>query len=81
MRGARAARHYRKTLRPTPAQLAALDLKPGVNAVTFSVTSALQGTQNVSARLFLFDTHTKLVVSDVDGTITKSDVLGHLMPR
>jgi phosphatidate phosphatase PAH1 len=35
--------------------------------VTFSVHSALQGTQVVSSRLFLFEPNTKLVVSDVDG--------------
>ena len=72
---------YRKTLRTTPAQLASLGLKPGVNHVTFSVSSALQGKSIVSSRLFLFDQQTKLVVSDVDGTITKSDVLGHILPR
>ena len=43
--------------------------------------SALQGTQVVQSQIFLFKMNTKLVISDVDGTITKSDVLGHLMPR
>jgi hypothetical protein len=108
VRGARTTRPtYRKTLRPSPAQLASLNLKAGANSITFSVTSALQGTQNVcarpcfavrtpptspchpwslmtwqvSARIFLFDQHTKLVISDVDGTITRSDVLGHILPR
>jgi phosphatidate phosphatase LPIN len=29
----------------------------------------------------LFNHNTKIVISDVDGTITKSDVLGHVLPR
>ena len=33
----------------------------------------------VESTLYLWSPHTKLVVSDVDGTITKSDVLGHMM--
>ena len=39
-RTAAGRRTYRKTLRPTHAQLASLGLKPGVNHVTFSVSSA-----------------------------------------
>lgn len=31
--------------------------------------------------MFLWDYTTKIVISDVDGTITKSDVLGHVLPR
>ena len=77
----RTRRYYRKTLRPTPSQLSALNLRSGANTITFSVHSALQGTQAVSSRVFLFESNAKLVISDVDGTITKSDVLGHLMPR
>ena len=38
------------------------------------------GLQEVSAFVYLWDWNIKLVVSDVDGTITKSDVLGHLAP-
>ena len=56
----RTRRYYRKTLRPTPAQLASLGLQPGVNTITFSVHSSLQGTQSVSSRLFLFDHTTKV---------------------
>lgn len=31
-----------------------------------------------SSKIFLWDWDTKVVISDVDGTITKSDALGHL---
>ena len=74
-------RHYRKTLRPSATQLRSLGLQLGANTIEFSVHSSLQGTQIIASRLFLFESTSKLVISDVDGTITKSDVLGHLMPR
>lgn len=31
--------------------------------------------------MFLWDYTTKIIISDIDGTVTKSDMLGHLMPR
>ena len=77
----RPRRHFRKTLRPAAAQLAALGLRPGPNTIVFSVHSSLQGRQVVSSTVWLLERNTRLVVSDVDGTITKSDVLGQLMPR
>jgi phosphatidate phosphatase LPIN len=64
---------YFKALRPTSDQLKTLNLKPGVNTIKFSVSSSF-----VSARLFLWNWDDKIVISDIDGTITKSDVLGHL---
>lgn len=57
-----------------------LNLKPGPNPVTFSVTSALQGTKTVNGTIYLWPRNAKIVVSDVDGTITRSDVWGQLMP-
>lgn len=70
-----------KTLIPTHEQLESLNLKPGANAVTFQVNSRLQGCQKISGKIFLWDYRTKIVISDVDGTITRSDVMGHVMPR
>jgi len=71
---------YRKSLRPTTEQLRSLNLKPGPNPVTFSVTSSLQGTQSITSTIYFWPPNAKIVVSDVDGTITKSDLLGQLMP-
>lgn len=65
---------------PTSEQLTSLNLKKGKNVVTFSFTTELQGKQQVDARIFLWKWDTRIVISDVDGTITKSDVLGHVMP-
>ena len=58
-----------------------MDLQPGENLITFSVSSRLQGEQKVSGKIFLWDYRSKIVISDVDGTITRSDVMGHVMPR
>lgn len=71
---------YRKSLKPSSEQLSALNLKPGPNPITFSVTSALQGTKTVTGTIYLWPRNAKVVVSDVDGTITRSDVWGQLMP-
>ena len=36
--------------------------------------------QEVKTRIFLWNHNRKIVISDVDGTITKSDLLGHVLP-
>jgi phosphatidate phosphatase LPIN len=71
---------YRKTLIPSSEMLDLLDLKEGSNIISFSVHSSLVGVQTVNAFIYLWNYSSKLVISDVDGTITKSDFLGNLMP-
>ncbi|CAF0997166.1 unnamed protein product, partial [Didymodactylos carnosus] len=61
-------------------QLKKLNLKLGMNKIQFSVTTALQGTTVVESYIFLFDYLTKFVISDIDGTITRSDALGQILP-
>ena len=61
-------------------QQAQLKLQDGSNDVTFSVTTAYQGTTKCCCRIFLWNYDDKIIVSDIDGTITKSDVMGHIMP-
>ncbi|KAG6585657.1 Phosphatidate phosphatase PAH2, partial [Cucurbita argyrosperma subsp. sororia] len=65
---------------PTSKQLASLNLKEGGNTVTFTFYTAVLGRQEVDARIYLWKSNTRVVISDVDGTITKSDVLGQFMP-
>ncbi|KAI7904232.1 Lipin/Ned1/Smp2-domain-containing protein [Cokeromyces recurvatus] len=72
-------KNYAKTLRLTSDQLKNLNLKKGVNTITFSVTSAYQGTATCAAKVFYWDYDIHVVISDIDGTITKSDTMGHLM--
>jgi len=68
-----------KTLRPNSAQLESLNLNQGINTITYTVTSNLQGTQQVKGNIFLWNYDDNIIISDIDGTITKSDVMGHLM--
>ncbi|KAJ5936299.1 hypothetical protein N7454_005597 [Penicillium verhagenii] len=67
-------RNYAKTLRLTSDQLKALQLKPGANIMSFSVNKA-----TCTASMYLWNGNTPLVISDIDGTITKSDALGHVL--
>ncbi|PIL37372.1 hypothetical protein GSI_01065 [Ganoderma sinense ZZ0214-1] len=69
-------KRFAKTLRLTSDQLKMLDLKPGPNSVTFSLSST--GVAACTARLFYWDWTDQVVISDIDGTITKSDALGHV---
>ncbi|KAG0032675.1 hypothetical protein BGZ81_010286 [Podila clonocystis] len=72
------SKRYAKTLRLTSDQLKSLDLKKGSNTLTFSVTSSYQGKAVCTAKLFLWEHDYQVVISDIDGTITKSDALGHI---
>ncbi|KAH6758968.1 phosphatidic acid phosphohydrolase 2 [Perilla frutescens var. frutescens] len=69
-----------RTLTPTSKHLASLNLKEGKNVVIFTFSTAMLGKQQVDARIFLWRWDTKIVISDVDGTITRSDLLGQVMP-
>ena len=57
-----------------------LNLKQGANEIQFSVTTAYQGTTKCYCHVYLWHHSNKIVISDIDGTITKSDVLGHVFP-
>ncbi|GCE98179.1 hypothetical protein ZYGM_003131 [Zygosaccharomyces mellis] len=65
-----------KTLRLSSEQLKCLDLTYGENDLTFSVD---QGRALISSKLFVWRWNVPIVISDIDGTITKSDALGHVM--
>ncbi|KAG0054539.1 hypothetical protein BGZ83_011039 [Gryganskiella cystojenkinii] len=72
------SKRYAKTLRLTSDQLKSLNLQKGANTLSFSVTSSYQGKAVCSAKLFLWEHDYQVVISDIDGTITKSDALGHI---
>ncbi|XP_049294946.1 phosphatidate phosphatase LPIN3 [Anopheles funestus] len=71
---------YRKTLRLSSERIKELNLLDGMNKIEFSVTTAYQGTTRCMCYLFKWKHNDKVVISDIDGTITKSDVLGHILP-
>ncbi|KAL3071729.1 hypothetical protein niasHT_035630 [Heterodera trifolii] len=57
-----------------------LNLNYGSNDARFTITTKYQGTAWCSCHIYLLKWYDKLVISDIDGTITKSDVLGHVIP-
>jgi len=59
-------RNYAKTLRLTSDQLKALKLKPGENTMSFSVNRA-----TCQAYMYYWTYDVPIVISDIDGTITK----------
>jgi phosphatidate phosphatase LPIN len=69
-----------KSTRLSSEHIKKLNLKPGANQITYSITTAIQGTTKIESFIFLWNYDDKIVVSDIDGTITKSDVLGHFLP-
>uniref|UniRef100_A0A8C7G877 phosphatidate phosphatase n=1 Tax=Oncorhynchus kisutch TaxID=8019 RepID=A0A8C7G877_ONCKI len=72
---------YRKSLRLTSDQIERLNLREGANKVVFSVTTQYQGTCRCEAAIYLWNWDDRVVISDIDGTITKSDALGHILPQ
>lgn len=73
-------KQFIRTNIPTTEEIASLNLKEGQNMVTFSFSTRVLGRQQVDAHIYLWKWNTRIVISDVDGTITKSDVLGQFMP-
>lgn len=48
-----------------------LNLKKGANVISFSAVSSYSGVSVCTARIFLWESAHQVVVSDIDGTITK----------
>ncbi|XP_028667931.1 phosphatidate phosphatase LPIN3-like [Erpetoichthys calabaricus] len=72
---------YRKSLRLSSEQIEQLNLREGANEIVFSVTTQYQGTCRCEATIYLWNWDDKIIISDIDGTITKSDALGHILPQ
>ncbi|KFV75279.1 Phosphatidate phosphatase LPIN3, partial [Dryobates pubescens] len=72
---------YRRSLRLSSEQIERLSLQEGPNEVAFSVTTQYQGTCRCEATIYLWNWDDKVVISDIDGTITRSDALGHILPH
>uniref|UniRef100_A0A3P9IWZ2 phosphatidate phosphatase n=1 Tax=Oryzias latipes TaxID=8090 RepID=A0A3P9IWZ2_ORYLA len=75
------AHTYRKSLRLSSEQIANLKLKEGPNDVTFSITTQYQGTCRCEGTIYLWNWDDRVIISDIDGTITKSDVFGQILPQ
>ncbi len=68
--------HYAKSLRLSSQQLRDLKLNYGSNNVSFAVN---KGKATISSKIFYWKYDEPIVISDIDGTITKSDALGHVL--
>lgn len=67
------------TAQPAPGALAGLPLRPGRNALEFKCGGGGGGAAvAVAASLWLWEAHHTLIVSDIDGTISVSDVRGYI---
>lgn len=71
-----------KSLKPPSSFWSRLQLKDGLNVLQYKFRGNLDADYVLEARIFYypFGPQYRLVVSDIDGTITKSDILGHIMP-
>lgn len=67
---------YFKTLRLTSEQLQKMNLHYGENKLRFKLN---QANSQIESNLYLWKANTPIVISDIDGTITKSDALGHVL--
>ena len=69
---------------PTPSAILLQSIRSylnfGKNIITFTVSSLIQGPKTITSNLYLWNTNIKIVISDVDGTVTSSDLLGHVLP-
>ncbi|KAH7830332.1 putative phosphatidate phosphatase LPIN [Monocercomonoides exilis] len=78
----------RKTRFPSHSQLFQLPLHYGYNKITFTVDPYYKQLEEephklstvITSSLFLFSPWSRIVVSDVDGTVTRSDLMGHIFP-
>lgn len=72
-------RCFRKSLRPSEEQLRMLNFHDGANKITFFIKIGKGGQiKSVRSSLYVVNEDAKIIISDIDGTITKSDALGHI---
>nr|XP_033789853.1 phosphatidate phosphatase LPIN2 isoform X2 [Geotrypetes seraphini] len=72
---------YKKTLRLSSDKIEKLKLRDGPNDVVFSITTQYQGTCRCEGTIYLWSWNDRIIISDIDGTITKSDALGQILPQ
>ncbi len=71
---------YRKTYTLASEHVKALNLNSGKNEISFVVTNKYRGESKLTTEIYLWNYNDKIIISDLDGTITKSDVLGQVFP-
>ena len=69
------------SLFPTEEQIKAMDLKQGKNEISFAIETFLGGIQILKSNIYFWPHNIKIILWDIDGTVTKSDILGVILPR
>ena len=69
-----------KSFFPSSNQIKELNLQPEKNEICFVCRTSSSGIQTLKSYIYLWSYNSKIIISDVDGTITRSDVLGQLLP-
>jgi phosphatidate phosphatase LPIN len=69
-----------KSFFPSSNQIRQLNLKPDRNEICFICRTSSSGIQTLKSSIYLWQSTSKIVISDIDGTITRSDVLGQVLP-
>lgn len=72
----------KKSLKPPADFFDDIELIPGLNTIEYKFTGNFGKKVSIYARLFYYpyQQQYRILISDVDGTITRSDILGHVMP-
>lgn len=75
-------RKFRKSLKPKHEVLSSLKLREGLNELEYHFIGNMDTPIVLKSRIFFYKyaIQRRIIISDIDGTITRSDVLGHVMP-
>ena len=65
-----------KSFFPSSNQIKKLELKEGPN----EISSTTGGIQTLKSHIYLWKSNQKIIIGYIDGTITKSDILGYIFP-
>jgi len=69
-----------RTSTATNDQLSQLGLSPGLNSLYYKVTTESGSEVTVGCIIHLINNTRKLIVSDIDGTVTRSNIRGFILP-
>ena len=78
---------YKCSLFPTEEQIKKMELNIGINKICFVINTYLGGIQTLKSDIYFWsyknisNKNLKFILWDIDGTITKSDILGVILPR
>lgn len=67
-------------MKPSHSILIQLGLNPGNNELVYKFKYSSTAVSELKICIYLYSKSTKFIISDIDGTITKSDFLGYILP-